>query len=61
MLESIDKRIIQDHGVYEIYEQNGNPLKRTFYRSDGPFAWNAGLYVLAYQTIVRKNSVFTHD
>ena len=39
------------NAVAEVYEQDGRPLSRFFYQAEIPFAWNAGLYVYATQTL----------
>jgi len=33
--------------VFEVYEKNGMPVQRFFYRSERPFAWSAGMYLYA--------------
>jgi len=38
------------HGIYECYERNGQPLKRSIYRSEKPFAWSAGLILHALES-----------
>lgn len=50
-LTAIASKIVQHGGVYEVYEQNGNPVRRITYRSEHPFAWSAGLYLWAYRQI----------
>ena len=52
-LEMLAQKIIAYDGVYEVYDRSGRPLKRLLYRAEGPFAWSAGLYLVAYQSIVR--------
>lgn len=47
MLASISRKIVEHHGVFEIYEKDGHPVKRFFYRAEFPFAWSAGLYLYA--------------
>lgn len=51
VLSGISKKIQQYNGVYEVYEKDGRPVKRLLYRSEGPFAWSAGLFLLAHQQI----------
>jgi uncharacterized protein (DUF608 family) len=48
----IAHQIIRHNTVFEVYEKNGNPLRRFLYRSEGPFAWSAGLFLWA-ASIVR--------
>ena len=40
--------------VYEVYEESGVPVKRFLYKSEYPFAWSAGMYVYAYNKIIKK-------
>lgn len=41
----IAQQIERYNGVYEIYEKDGTPVNRFLYRSEGPFAWSAGLFL----------------
>ncbi len=43
--------IVKYNGVYEVYEKDGTPLKRIFYRSEHPFAWSAGLFLYASEIL----------
>jgi glycogen debranching enzyme len=43
----IENQIVKHNEVYEVYERDGNPVKRTLYTSEGPFAWSAGLFLFA--------------
>ncbi|MCX6710057.1 MAG: GH116 family glycosyl hydrolase [Candidatus Woesearchaeota archaeon] len=45
LAEKIAKKIIECNGVYEVYEENGKPVKRLFYKSEFPFAWASGLFL----------------
>jgi glycogen debranching enzyme len=47
VLKVISEKIIEYNGVYEVYEKNGEPVKRMMYQSEHPFAWSAGLYLWA--------------
>lgn len=47
VLEYIARKIVEHNGVHEVYEKNGQPLRRLFYRSEEPFAWSAGLFLWA--------------
>lgn len=49
-LLTIAEKIVEYNGVYEVYEKNGTPVDRFFYRSEEPYAWSAGLYLWAYRT-----------
>jgi glycogen debranching enzyme len=51
----IAKQIVRWNGVYEVYERNGSPVNRLFYKSEHPFAWSAGLFVWASSMIGRQN------
>ncbi|MBS3084853.1 hypothetical protein J4411_02980 [Candidatus Pacearchaeota archaeon] len=51
IMKKISKLIEKDGDVYETYEKNGKPLNRLFYRSEHPFAWGAGFYILAYKQL----------
>ncbi len=47
ILERLAKRIVEGRGVFEIYELDGRPVKRRFYKAEQPFAWNAGMFIRA--------------
>lgn len=47
VIRTIADKIIEHDGVYEVYEKNGTPVTRFFYRSEQPFAWSAGLFLYA--------------
>lgn len=49
VFENISKKIEEYNGVYEVYEKNGKPVRRLFYRAEEPFAWSAGLLIWAYR------------
>lgn len=51
VLEAISKKIVEAQDVYEVFEKNGKPVRRTIYRSEGPFAWTAGVYLWAYHLL----------
>lgn len=53
VFENISKKIEEYDGVYEVYEKNGKPVRRLFYRAEEPFAWSAGLFLWA-DSIIRK-------
>ena len=46
-LNRLAKKINEYNGVYEVYESNGKPVKRLFYRSEKTFAWSSGLFIWA--------------
>lgn len=47
VFDSISSLVLSHETVYEVYERNGTPVRRTLYRSEGPFAWSAGLLLAA--------------
>ncbi len=51
ILTAIGKKVIEHDGAHEVYEQNGRPVNRLFYRSEQPFAWSAGLFLWAQKEI----------
>jgi glycogen debranching enzyme len=51
LVEKMATIIIEGNGVYEIYENNGEPVNRKIYKAEFPFAWSAGLFVYAVKII----------
>jgi glycogen debranching enzyme len=51
VMDVIAKKIVDAGEVYEVFEKNGLPVARRLYRSEGPFAWTAGLFLKAAHTI----------
>ena len=51
VLIRIARLIEKDNDVYEVYEQNGHPLKRFWYKSEKQFTWGAGFFIYAYKII----------
>ena len=51
LLNKISTKINRDNSIYEVYTNDGNPVKRLFYKSEEGFAWSAGLFVWAYQEL----------
>ncbi len=51
VLDAISQKIVDAGDVYEVFEKNGTPVRRFIYRSEGPFAWTAGVYLWAYHMI----------
>lgn len=49
--EKMSNLIVKHNGVYEVYEQNGNPVHRFLYQSEVPFAWSSALFVTAYHAL----------
>ncbi|MEK9727735.1 MAG: amylo-alpha-1,6-glucosidase [Candidatus Margulisiibacteriota bacterium] len=54
ILDTMANVINQHETMYEIYDTNGNPIKRLFYKSEEDFAWSAGLFIWAYELIFSK-------
>lgn len=51
-LTHIAAHIVKYNHVYEVYEAStGTPVNRLLYRSEGPFAWSAGLFLWATREI----------
>jgi glycogen debranching enzyme len=50
LMSRIATKIVEHNGVYEVYDE-GNPVKRLFYKSEQWFAWSAGLFVWACHQI----------
>ncbi len=50
-LLQIAQQIVKYAYVYEVYETGGTTVKRTFYTSEGPFAWSSGLFLWATHEI----------
>jgi glycogen debranching enzyme len=57
-LSRIAAQITKHEMVYEVYEKSGDPVKRRIYRSEGPFAWSAGLFLYACNKIGITRKVF---
>ncbi|KKP70143.1 hypothetical protein A2X44_00345 [candidate division CPR3 bacterium GWF2_35_18] len=51
ILRVVAEKIVEYNDVYEVYERNGKPLKRLFYKSESPFAWSSGLFLFAYKVL----------
>jgi hypothetical protein len=54
LIKKISDLIEKHNAVYEVYEESGVPVKRFLYKSEYPFAWSAGMYVYAYNKIIKK-------
>jgi len=50
-LSEIKNKIVQDGVVYEVYEPNGKPLDRWFYKSEKPFAWSSGVCTYVFEEL----------
>lgn len=46
-LGRLAKKIVEYKGVYEVYEPNGKPVSRLFYKSEKTFSWSSGLFIWA--------------
>jgi glycogen debranching enzyme len=47
VLGRISALVDRDHDFLEVYERDARPYRRTGYKTDGSFAWSAGLFVWA--------------
>lgn len=54
LLRKIARKIIEYNEVYEVYEPNGVPVKRWFWKSAKPFAWSAASYIYAIEKMRQK-------
>ncbi len=50
-VSQIGAHILTHKTVYEVYELDGTPVNRSIYKSEGPFAWSAGLFLWAIHEI----------
>lgn len=50
-LKIIAEWYIKHNAVYEIYDRNGNPVRKLFYHSEKNFAWNAAMFVYVIDEI----------
>ncbi|PIY60488.1 hypothetical protein COY95_01510 [Candidatus Woesearchaeota archaeon CG_4_10_14_0_8_um_filter_47_5] len=50
-LAAIARVITRWGAVYEVYNEKGAPVRSWFYQSEMPFAWSAGMFVWAHQTL----------
>lgn len=51
LLKKIAEKIIEYKTVYEVYEKNGKPVHRAFFKSESCFAWSAAFFVLAVRKL----------
>ena len=54
VLEDIAEIFVKYKGVYEVYRDR-KPVRQLFYKSENNFAWSAGLFIVAYKTIILIN------
>ncbi|MCC7289985.1 hypothetical protein IT417_01910 [bacterium] len=52
-IERLSNKIIKDGTIFEVYERNGLPVNRLFYKSENPFAWASGLLTAAFNGFKR--------
>jgi glycogen debranching enzyme len=46
------KEKIEEHGViYEVYESDGEPINRWFYKAEHPFAWSSGVCTSVFKDL----------
>ena len=50
-LAEIKAKIQKDGAIYEVYEPDGSPVDRWFYKSEHPFAWSAGVCTWVFNDI----------
>lgn len=53
LLDRIDKVIVRDGVVHEVFDSSGRPLKTFFYSSEAPLTWSAGVIVHAHSCYQR--------
>ena len=53
LLDRMDRLIVRDGVVHEVYGEDGRPLKSLWYSSEAPLTWNAGVFVFAHSTYKR--------
>ncbi len=51
LIYSLATLINKEGTVYEVYEKSGEPVNRLVYKSEKGFAWSAGLFVWAYESL----------
>ena len=54
VLTKISEKIVKYNGIYEVYEKNGSPVNRFFYRAEHTFAWSSGLFLWANDLVFGK-------
>ena len=59
ILERMDRLIVRDGVVHEVYGEDGHPLKSFWYSSEAPLTWSAGMFVFAHS--VYKRGVEQND
>jgi len=52
LIKKMSRLIVKHDGVFEVYENNGNPVKRIIYHSEQPFAWSSGLFLYAVDNTI---------
>lgn len=57
VLGAVAGKIVEYNGVYELYEKNGRPVRRLFYKAEHPFAWSAGLFLWARNVIYNRPQI----
>ncbi|MBW2970693.1 glycoside hydrolase family 116 protein, partial [Candidatus Woesearchaeota archaeon] len=51
LLKRISQHIVNQGTVHEVFEPDGTPVSRCIYRSQKPFAWNAGMFLYAVEQL----------
>lgn len=54
ILENVAAKIVEYNNCYEVYEENGTPVNRWFYKSEQPFAWFAGSFIYACHELYKQ-------
>ncbi len=54
LLERMDRVIVRDGVVHEVYGEDGHPLKSFWYASEAPLTWSAGVFVYAHSVYKRR-------
>jgi hypothetical protein len=53
-MKTIAAIIAKHNGVYEVYNQEGNPANEGHYKSETPFAWSSGLFLYANHLLIGR-------
>jgi glycogen debranching enzyme len=52
LMKKIARMVVKYDGVYEVYENDGRPVKRFLYKAEKPLAWSCGLFIYASNEIL---------
>jgi glycogen debranching enzyme len=56
LLDRMNKVIVRDGAVHEVYAPNGHYLSSFWYTSEAPLTWSAGMVVYAHKVYRRRSS-----